>query len=127
MKVALVFSIQLGLLIMVQCIRNQVEPFSKFLEVRRLKQTYDSLDLTINEFAVHVDSQDGLKATDKITMLPGQPRSVEFNQYAGYVTVDSNHGRALFYYFVESPNKSSTKPLVLWLNGGMQISNLFVI
>jgi carboxypeptidase C (cathepsin A) len=24
----------------------------------------------------------------------------------------------LFYYFVEAPQNSATKPLVLWLNGG---------
>ena len=55
---------------------------------------------------------------DKIESLPGQPEGVDFDQYAGYVTVDAEAGRALFYYFVESPKDSSTKPLVLWLNGG---------
>ncbi|ONK60787.1 uncharacterized protein A4U43_C08F22600 [Asparagus officinalis] len=61
---------------------------------------------------------------DKIDELPGQPTAVDFNQYAGYVTVDPNHGRALFYYFVESPQNSSSKPLVLWLNGGPGCSSL---
>lgn len=55
---------------------------------------------------------------DKIEALPGQPQGVDFDQYAGYVTVDPEAGRALFYYFVESPLISSTNPLVLWLNGG---------
>ncbi|KAM0025133.1 putative carboxypeptidase D [Helianthus debilis subsp. tardiflorus] len=125
MKVTLVFSIHLGLLILVQCARNQFETFSDFLEIQRHKQTYDAPDLMIDEFVVHVDSQDGLKAADKISSLPGQPKS-EFNQYSGYVTVDPNPstGRALFYYFVESPNKSSTKPLVLWLNGGPGCSSI---
>ncbi|KAE8816527.1 Serine carboxypeptidase II-3 [Hordeum vulgare] len=44
---------------------------------------------------------------------------VEFEQYAGYVTVDAIAGRALFYYFAEAPQDPSKKPLVLWLNGGM--------
>lgn len=35
-----------------------------------------------------------------------------------YVTVDKNHGRNLYYYFVESEGNSSKDPLVLWLNGG---------
>ena len=61
--------------------------------------------------------QEGLKQVDKILGLPGQPSGVNFDQYSGYVTVDPKAGRALFYYFVESPS-SSTKPLVLWLNGG---------
>jgi serine carboxypeptidase-like clade 2 len=58
------------------------------------------------------------KATDKITALPGQPEGVDFNQYGGYVTVDEENGRALFYYLVEAPSGAAEKPLVLWLNGG---------
>nr|DAD47316.1 TPA_asm: hypothetical protein HUJ06_017253 [Nelumbo nucifera] len=50
-------------------------------------------------------------------MLPRQ-LSDNFNQYGGYVTVDGSAGRALFYYFVEAPDAMS-KPLVLWLNGGV--------
>ncbi|KDP38391.1 hypothetical protein JCGZ_04316 [Jatropha curcas] len=68
--------------------------------------------------SVYVGRQDGLMKADKIGSLPGQPQGVDFDQYAGYVTVDPENGRALFYYFVESPYNSSTKPLVLWLNGG---------
>ncbi|KAK9270572.1 hypothetical protein L1049_026153 [Liquidambar formosana] len=67
---------------------------------------------------VFIGPQDGLKGSDKIESLPGQPEGVDFDQYSGYVTVDSEAGRALFYYFVESPQDSSAKPLVLWLNGG---------
>lgn len=56
---------------------------------------------------------------DRTEELPGQTKDVDFDQYAGYVTADTAHGRALFYYFVESPQNSSTKPLVLWFNGGI--------
>ncbi|KAK4855919.1 hypothetical protein QYF36_012303 [Acer negundo] len=62
--------------------------------------------------------QDDSMQLDKINALPGQPSGINFDQYAGYVTVDPKAGRALFYYFVESPQNSSTNPLVLWLNGG---------
>lgn len=68
---------------------------------------------------VYVGPQEGLREVDKIGSLPGQPAGgVGFDQYSGYVTVDPDAGRALFYYFVESSHNSSTKPLVLWLNGG---------
>uniref|UniRef100_A0A8R7UIX5 Carboxypeptidase n=1 Tax=Triticum urartu TaxID=4572 RepID=A0A8R7UIX5_TRIUA len=65
-----------------------------------------------------------MKAADKITALPGQPEGVDFDQYGGYVTVDAENGRALFYYLVESPSGASDKPLVLWLNGGPGCSSL---
>ncbi|GMH07358.1 hypothetical protein Nepgr_009198 [Nepenthes gracilis] len=61
---------------------------------------------------------------DKISALPGQPDGVDFNQHAGYVAVDQNAGKELFYYFVESPINSQGKPLVLWLNGGPGCSSL---
>ncbi|RHN45687.1 putative carboxypeptidase C [Medicago truncatula] len=53
-----------------------------------------------------------------ITHLPGFNGSLPSKHYAGYVTVDKNHGRNLYYYFVESEGNSSKDPLVLWLNGG---------
>uniref|UniRef100_A0A453P587 Carboxypeptidase n=1 Tax=Aegilops tauschii subsp. strangulata TaxID=200361 RepID=A0A453P587_AEGTS len=43
---------------------------------------------------------------------------VKFAQYAGYVTVNEAHGRALFYWFFEATAGAAKKPLVLWLNGG---------
>ncbi|PKA49127.1 Serine carboxypeptidase II-3 [Apostasia shenzhenica] len=66
---------------------------------------------------LHVSPQDGLMEANKINALPGQPQGVNFDQYAGYVTVDSSAGRALFYYFAEAPHEPNAKPLVLWLNG----------
>lgn len=54
---------------------------------------------------------------DLVTNLPGQPK-VNFQHYAGYVTVNETNGRALFYWFYEAMTKPEEKPLVLWLNGG---------
>ncbi|EEF45079.1 serine carboxypeptidase, putative [Ricinus communis] len=59
----------------------------------------------------------------KIVSLPGQPR-VSFQQYAGYITIDENQQRALFFYFVEAEADPASKPLVLWLNGGPGCSSV---
>ncbi|CAL1374420.1 unnamed protein product [Linum trigynum] len=60
---------------------------------------------------------------DRIVKLPGQPE-VSFQQYAGYVTIDETQQRKLFYYFVEAETNSTSKPLVLWLNGGPGCSSI---
>ncbi|KAH8493658.1 hypothetical protein H0E87_020417, partial [Populus deltoides] len=52
-----------------------------------------------------------------VTNLPGQP-DVNFKHYAGYLTVNEQNGRALFYWFYEATTHPDKKPLVLWLNGG---------
>lgn len=35
-----------------------------------------------------------------------------------YVTIDENHGKKLYYYYVLSERNPSKDPVVLWLNGG---------
>lgn len=60
------------------------------------------------------------KEGDRIASLPGQP-PVNFRQYSGYITVDEKQQRSYFYYFVEAETEPASKPLVLWLNGGMGI------
>lgn len=67
-------------------------------------------------------AQEALRSADKIKSLPGQPGGVDFEQYAGYITVNNEEGRELFYYLVETPKNSSSKPLILWLNGGVYTS-----
>lgn len=61
---------------------------------------------------------------DRISALPGQP-PVTFSQFSGYVTVNEQHGRALFYWLTESSSTHpENKPLVLWLNGGPGCSSV---
>nr|GEY09420.1 serine carboxypeptidase-like 34 [Tanacetum cinerariifolium] len=57
---------------------------------------------------------------DRVIGLPGQPR-VSFKQYAGYITVNESHGRALFYWFFEAEESPQKKPLLLWLNGAANL------
>ncbi|XP_017701690.2 serine carboxypeptidase 1-like [Phoenix dactylifera] len=102
---------------------NEADQLRKFINSKSSSWFLQSdsradLDATEPVSPVYMSSQVGLMEADKIEALPGQPEGVNFNQYAGYVTVDPKKERALFYYFVESPYNSSTKPLVLWLNGG---------
>ncbi|XXG40263.1 hypothetical protein AAC387_Pa01g1027 [Persea americana] len=60
-----------------------------------------------------------------ITSLPNQPSNISFKQYSGYITTDTIHGRALFYYFVEANVADPlSRPLTLWLNGGPGCSSL---
>ncbi|XP_050884911.1 serine carboxypeptidase 1 [Lathyrus oleraceus] len=79
---------------------------------------------TQSSSAYVVPPQEGKRLADKIVTLPGQPYGVNFDQYSGYVTVDHDTEKELFYYFVESPSNSSTKPLILWLSGGPGCSSL---
>ncbi|XP_054799488.1 serine carboxypeptidase 1-like [Prosopis cineraria] len=96
---------------------------SKNNEVDHLINSWwDEEDLSKQKYCV--SEQEGLRKADKIRSLPGQPKRVNFDQYSGYVTVNPKAGRALFYYFVESPYNPSAKPLVLWLNGGPGCSSL---
>ncbi|KAF8396180.1 hypothetical protein HHK36_017793 [Tetracentron sinense] len=77
---------------------------------------------------VEVLPQEGLREKDKITMLSGQPGKVNFDQYGGYVTVDKQTGRALYYYFAEADDpKNDSMPLVLWLNGGITNARLVAL
>lgn len=55
---------------------------------------------------------------DRVLELPGQSFNISFSHYSGYVTVNQESGRALFYWFTEAAEDPDSKPLVLWLNGG---------
>lgn len=56
---------------------------------------------------------------DRVLGLPGQSSfNVSFAQYSGYVTVNKESGRTLFYWFFEAAEEPSSKPLLIWLQGG---------
>ncbi|XP_010496048.2 PREDICTED: serine carboxypeptidase-like 43 [Camelina sativa] len=66
---------------------------------------------------------EGYPEDDLVVVLPGQPK-VGFRPFAGYINVDSENGRSLFYYYVEAVKEPDTKPLTLWLNGGPGCSSV---
>ncbi|KAK8572524.1 hypothetical protein V6N12_028577 [Hibiscus sabdariffa] len=109
---------------LISCKGNQIDNLNRLIESRKSSSPpHPELwaELGDQEDGHDVGSHKGLMQGDKINALPGQPEGVDFDQYAGYVTVDPIAHRALFYYFVESPENSSRKPLVLWLNGGSKL------
>ncbi|GAY50818.1 hypothetical protein CUMW_129650 [Citrus unshiu] len=59
--------------------------------------------------------QTGSMEHDKINALPGQPNGIGFNQYAGYVTVDAQAGRALT-RIVNSDGKTLFQNEYAWNN-----------
>ncbi|CAL9048909.1 unnamed protein product [Musa banksii] len=56
--------------------------------------------------------------SDRVLDLPGQPPSPPISHFSGYITVNRENGRALFYWFFEAQTLPSDRPLLLWLNGG---------
>ena len=68
-----------------------------------------------------IHGEEAEKEADRVTNLPGQP-AVTFRHYAGYVKLQPQHQKALFYWFFEAQEAPSHKPLVLWLNGGLSLS-----
>ncbi|KAI3990609.1 hypothetical protein MKX01_022909 [Papaver californicum] len=62
--------------------------------------------------------------SNRVNHLPGQYFTVDFEHYSGYVTVNEDAGRNLFYWFIEATKDPSSKPLILWIYGGPGCSSI---
>ena len=62
---------------------------------------------------------------DKITDLPGLHYDPGFDMYSGYFTVNREHDRNLFYWYVESQGDPSADPVIFWTNGGPGCSGMY--
>merc|ERR1712166_1253063 len=64
------------------------------------------------------------QASDKITSIPNLDPALQcWDSYSGYLPVEAG-AKELFYWYHEAISEASSKPLVLWLNGGPGCSSL---
>jgi len=62
--------------------------------------------------------------SDRLTSFPGVGQLPDFAIYSGYLTLNENTGKAIYYLFAESQNDPKSDPVVLWLNGGPGCSSV---
>ncbi|KAI3988031.1 hypothetical protein MKX01_011820 [Papaver californicum] len=81
--------------------------------------------LCLSYCSCFLESQQQQESDRVINLLPGQPSlDTNISHFSGYITVNEDHGRALFYWFFEAQSQPSEKPLLLWLNGGPGCSSI---
>ncbi|KAK9827845.1 hypothetical protein WJX74_005191 [Apatococcus lobatus] len=79
--------------------------------------------ISVTSERVGVDDKPNEAERDRVRSLPGWG-PVDFGLYGGYINVDKEAGRHLYYAFAESLDSPSHDPLVLWVNGGPGCSSM---
>lgn len=75
----------------------------------------------------HQDYKIEAQNSDKVVNLPEQPSNPKISHFSGYVNVNQENTRSLFFWFFEALSESpSTRHLVLWLNGGNYVHHLYI-
>ena len=64
----------------------------------------------------------GLHEDVSVKQFPGFSGTMPAKHYAGEVVVNNATGKRLFYYFATSERSPEKDPLILWLNGGKNLS-----
>jgi len=64
---------------------------------------------------------------DLITELPGLVKPFLQKQFSGYLEIDKESGRNVFYWFVEAETNPENAPVLFWTNGGPGCSGLIAM
>jgi len=86
----------------------------------RMADTLHRLELNSETLRGYTDEA----KQDHIQHLPGLERMPAFRQFSGYLEVDREAGRNIFYWFTESEKDPMNAPVLFWTNGGPGCSGL---
>ncbi|CAH8366642.1 unnamed protein product [Eruca vesicaria subsp. sativa] len=82
------------------------------------------LTISLLLLSCHQDCNIEAQNSDKVVNLPEQPTNPKISHFSGYVNVNQENTRSLFFWFFEALSEAPTRPLVLWLNGGPGCSSI---
>jgi len=75
-------------------------------------------------FAIRVPSIDDVKIDER--EVAGEICDPTVQQYSGYVSIQTNGNKNLFYWFFESRRDPTTDPVTIWLTGGSCAAHLLL-